>query len=447
VSLTTRYRRVLTLQVLEVVGVVIAIMASYVVTGAVVYGDHLPIFVNRGLLGAGSASFLSLVLFGPLRYFTVRERPTVERLAQIVGVVLFSELTFVAYMYFTQNTRFEIVAFFMAAGLQIVLLMAVKLLVTARKNRILASYPAAVIGPADEAPELLQRVRAAGAKDLRFLAYDQPSFGDDLKAVEVVYVAVDAPFDVKRHVVAESVRYNQDVFLVPETYEISMHRSSVSQIGDVPVFALERYRLGAFDRIVKRAFDLVLGLIGLIVSAPITLLVAAAIKLDDGGPVFYRQVRVGRRGRPFQIVKFRTMKTDAEDATGPVFAQRNDPRTTRIGKFLRSTRLDELPQLLNVVHGTMSLVGPRPERPEFVEQFQQQIDEFHIRTLVKPGLTGLAQVMGRYTTPPEDKLRFDMIYIQEYSVPLDLKIMLLTFRVLLAKAKADGFEPDADDRG
>jgi lipopolysaccharide/colanic/teichoic acid biosynthesis glycosyltransferase len=185
----------------------------------------------------------------------------------------------------------------------------------------------------------------------------------------------------------------------------------------------------------KRAFDLTILVTSLVVLAPIWLLVCAvillAIWLDDRGPLFYAQRRVGRGGREFTAFKFRTMLADAEKLTGPVWAAGHDPRTTRVGKVLRPLHLDEMPQLLNILMGDMSLVGPRPERPELVRRFLQEAPGFSSRLKVLPGLTGLAQVRGRYDLPPSDKLRYDNLYIRRLGPILDLKLLAITLFVVL----------------
>ncbi len=183
----------------------------------------------------------------------------------------------------------------------------------------------------------------------------------------------------------------------------------------------------------QRSLDLVLSLAGLVLTLPLLLLVAVLVKLDSPGPVFYRQERVGLGGRTFVLVKFRSMRVDAE-AAGPRWASERDPRVTRLGRLLRLARIDELPQLLNVLAGSMSLVGPRPERPHFVEQLTQVIPHFADRIAVKPGLTGWAQVNCPYGASVEDarqKLAYDLYYLQHRSLLLDLRILLSTISVVL----------------
>lgn len=196
--------------------------------------------------------------------------------------------------------------------------------------------------------------------------------------------------------------------------------------------------------ILKRVADVVLSVVGLVVLAPLWIVAAVAIRLDSPGPILFRQTRVGHGGRRFEILKFRTMVDRAEDRTGPVLASRDDPRVTRVGRWLRAFRIDEIPQLVNVLRGEMSLVGPRPERPEFVEEFRKKIEGYDLRHLVKPGITGLAQIRGNYDTPAEDKLRFDLAYIFLWSPLLDLKIMLQTIGTMLTPERARSSRPVAE---
>jgi lipopolysaccharide/colanic/teichoic acid biosynthesis glycosyltransferase len=180
---------------------------------------------------------------------------------------------------------------------------------------------------------------------------------------------------------------------------------------------------------VKRLFDMLLSGVGLVLAAPIGALIALAIKIDDCNSVFYGQHRLGRDGRVFAILKFRSMVPDAEKQTGAVWAKQNDPRITRVGKILRATAMDELPQLWNIFRGDMSFVGPRAERPNLVDQFAQFIPGYRDRFRVRPGLTGLAQVYGQYDTPPRHKLKYDKLYIKRQSFCLDLKLILLSFLI------------------
>lgn len=180
---------------------------------------------------------------------------------------------------------------------------------------------------------------------------------------------------------------------------------------------------------VKRLLDVIVSATGLLLALPFLLLVTVAIALEDGFPVIYTQTRVGRGGRLFRIYKFRSMVKNAEELTGAVLATKDDPRITRVGRILRKTAQDELPQLLNILLGQMSFVGPRPERPELVAQILTKTPEFRQREQIRPGLTGLAQVYGRYYTEPADKLPFDLDYIARRSLALDLHLFLRSWRI------------------
>jgi lipopolysaccharide/colanic/teichoic acid biosynthesis glycosyltransferase len=177
----------------------------------------------------------------------------------------------------------------------------------------------------------------------------------------------------------------------------------------------------------KRPVDIVLSLIGIIVSFPLWILICILIWLEDRGPVFYSQLRVGKNGRIFKVRKFRSMIKDAEKHSGAVWASENDPRVTKVGRILRATAMDELGQLLSIIKGDMSFVGPRPERPELVEKFRKEIKNYDLRHRVKPGLTGVAQIYGKYDTPPNHKLKYDILYIRNQSFWLDLKLIFLSF--------------------
>lgn len=228
------------------------------------------------------------------------------------------------------------------------------------------------------------------------------------------------------------------VILVPTLYEISCSKMYLWQIDDLPTQRVSRMLLTLEQRILKRMLDIVVSLIALILLSPVMLVTAVIVKLDSPGPIIYSQVRVGRFGKEFKVHKFRSMRQDAEAKTGPVLAGENDPRITKFGHFMRATRLDELPQLINVLKGEMSIVGPRPERPFFVEQFIKEKPEYAYRHNVKPGITGLAQIAGKYNTTAYDKLVYDLIYIQNVSVMYDLTLMLQTLKVLITKESTEG---------
>ena len=217
--------------------------------------------------------------------------------------------------------------------------------------------------------------------------------------------------------------------LVPDLFEVLTRRVEVETIAGVPLLHFSRWPLDFFwNRLLKRLEDIVGSAIGLVLSAPVIAVAALAIRRESPGPVFYRQPRCGEDGRCFTLNKLRTMRTDAEAESGPVWAKPDDPRCTQVGAFLRRHNLDELPQFWNVLRGDMSLVGPRPERPFFVEQFREEIGRYMWRHASKPGMTGWAQVNGlRGQTSIQDRIEYDLYYLENWSLALDFKILMRTF--------------------
>ena len=241
--------------------------------------------------------------------------------------------------------------------------------------------------------------------------------------------------------------------LIKYCYEHSIEAYSLPKLGDILIrsghemnmFDTELYYYANDDLqldqlLVKRIMDIVLSLAFLVLSSWIFLIAAIAIKLYDGGPVFYTQKRLTKNGKVFDILKFRTMIPDAESVSGAVLAEEDDPRITPAGRVLRATRMDELPQLINILKGEMSMVGPRPERPELAAEIEKKMPEFRYRLKFKAGLTGFAQVFGKYNTTSYDKLKLDLAYMTNYSFWLDIKIILMTPKILFMKEATEGIE-------
>ena len=219
------------------------------------------------------------------------------------------------------------------------------------------------------------------------------------------------------------------VYMVPDLFQFELLNSRVTHLGELPVIHVIDESPAEFSQIVKRLFDIVFSLGVLIVVSPLLLLIALAVKLTSRGPILYKQERMGLNGRTFNMLKFRTMPTNAEADTGPVWATADSKRATPVGQFLRRTSLDELPQFLNVLRGDMSVVGPRPERPVFIHEFREQVPRYMLRHKTRAGITGWAQVNGwRGNTSLEKRIEYDLYYIQNWSLALDVKIILLTLR-------------------
>ena len=228
-------------------------------------------------------------------------------------------------------------------------------------------------------------------------------------------------------------------FFLPHIGDVIMSGAEHIKSFTTPVLSVRRATKSFEYLVVKRLFDTVASGLGLIILSPFMLLTAILIKAYDGGPVFYKQVRLTKDGKQFKIIKFRSMRVDAEkDGVARLSTGDKDPRITPVGRFIRACRLDELPQLINILRGDMSIVGPRPERPEIAAEYEKFLPDFKLRLQVKAGLTGYAQVYGKYNTNPYEKLEFDLLYINQMNLLTDLELMFNTFRILFSRESTEG---------
>lgn len=247
----------------------------------------------------------------------------------------------------------------------------------------------------------------------------------------------DLSAELRNHLIKYCYECSIRVYVTPKIYDILVRGASDMDLFDTPFLLMRNRGLSPLQAGIKRAMDIVVSLFCILLASPVMLLIALLIKCFDHGPVFYTQTRLTIGGKEFQIIKFRSMRVDAEKDAIRLMSQ-HDSRITPLGKILRSTHLDELPQLFNILSGNMSLVGPRPERPEIAKIYGREIPEFSYRLKVKAGLTGYAQVYGKYNSTPYDKLKLDLIYIQNCSILLDIKLLLLTGKTLFIPDHAEG---------
>ncbi|MFJ7371324.1 sugar transferase [Lysinibacillus sp. NPDC098008] len=276
---------------------------------------------------------------------------------------------------------------------------------------------------------------------IRYANIDEKSKSIFGKINEVDYVVLGSKLssELKSKIIYEAIKNEKIVYVVPNFYDLLLSQSIITTIDDTMVMGVKPFGLTLSQRIVKRVYDILISLIALIVLLPFFIIIILIMKVKEPrGSIFYKQARLGKNNKEFMIYKFRSMVEGAEKLTGPVLANQNDPRITAFGHFIRKTRIDELPQFLNVLKGDMSIVGPRPEREFFIKQFEKEHNSYTYRSTVQPGITGYAQIMGKYTTSVEDKLRFDLFYIRNYSFILDLIIQFRTVIVLLDKTKSEG---------
>ena len=316
-----------------------------------------------------------------------------------------------------------------------------------RRNTIIIGYNER----AKEVCEQVTRAKALGLDVVGFVTLDEENFSDSenqiIGSINEIEKLVNE-YDVREVIIALDKHEHEQMLeviakcdfndltikIVPDLYEIISGQARTNQLYGIPLIEVNPQLMPVWERKVKRLMDILVSLIILIITFPIILIVALAIKLDSKGPVFYKQIRVGKDGKEFKIYKFRSMIKDAEKYTGPVWSKKDDPRITRVGRIIRKFRLDEIPQFINVLRGEMSLVGPRPERPYFVEQLSKEIPLYKRRLKVKPGITGWAQVKHKYDESIEDvkkKVQYDLFYIENISLRMDLKILFRTIFVVL----------------
>lgn len=263
---------------------------------------------------------------------------------------------------------------------------------------------------------------------------------EDFQAIIIGDIAAEKRNEILKYCYGTGIR----AYIMPKISDIIMMGTDQIHVFDTPFLLTKGYSLSFDQRVVKRVLDLAISIPFTIVALPFMLLVAIAIKINDRGPVLYKQTRVTKDNKTFEVLKFRSMIVNAESGGKAVLAKENDERITKVGKFIRATRMDELPQLFNVLKGEMSLVGPRPERPEIIEEYKEEMPEFGFRTRVKAGLTGFAQIYGKYNTVPYDKLKLDLFYIENYSIWTDLKLIMMTVKTILKPSATEGIDDEQE---
>jgi exopolysaccharide biosynthesis polyprenyl glycosylphosphotransferase len=418
-----------------------------------------------------AASILSLLLVFTFRQLRLYKRPQfghfadkIPRLVRGLLITFGTSLALASVIRIEQWPTFSRTVFLLAF-FTVLLLVGIERNLLFQLERHLARHSAPirdtlVIGTSPLALRLrdaLHRERRLRTRIIGFLSPDEPGTPhpsappgtpDTPSADDILGSIADLPAVIDAHAIRQIILadshlsrarllqlYNLceqhfiDLQLVPDLYGMLTTRVTVSNIGDIPLLTMSPWPLDSFhNRLLKRTEDIIGSLVGLLITVPVVIIAAPFIKRSSPGPVFYRQTRLGRVGRPFVMYKLRTMPVDAEAASGPVWTSRDDNRRTRVGAFLRRWNLDELPQFWNVLKGEMSLVGPRPERPFFVDQFKDDIGHYMARHTSRPGMTGWAQVNGlRGNTSIRDRLTYDLYYLENWSLSFDIKILLQTF--------------------
>lgn len=396
-----------------------------------------------------AVSLVTVMLFHNLGLYSSQRSgltPLIRALITgVIGLTVFS----IFFAFWTRAFIFQRSVFIAAPLLQLTLLLGWRILFWRLELWVQGQKKLLVIGTSDEVERALEKIMCLPKGIFEVTRVINPERLDEfnryLEEADSVMITGFLDMEQKNRIIRDSFDQNKEVFIVPDLYEIILTRAAMTQVHDTPLIECHNMQLSFIQLFVKRILDLAFAIPATILACPVLLIFCLLIKATSPGPAIFSQERVGYRGAVFTLYKIRTMIHDAEENSGPVFSTEEDDRVTAVGRFLRATRLDELPQLYNVIRGDLSMVGPRPERPYFVKQFEEVMPEYRLRHLVKPGITGLAQVNGYYATNSQDKLRYDLYYIAEYSLLMDFRILLLTIPTLFNREAAKGIKTDMEE--
>jgi len=403
---------------------------------------RLPMFNFRPFLDALPFITISALIyadvFGLLKLYRKSRRAV---MSSIIKLVFMQALTTTTITYFMSYSSFPRSVLIITPVIQTAALAAWNWIMVLPQEAGAKSPSVLIAGNADQIRELSEKLAQTpvGRKmevKYRFGPEDRETCLKCIRKVDEVLICSDLSGDFKFEILLTCMDQRKAAFIMPEIFEISLLNTRLVHFDDLPLLLMDSFGLSVEQRFFKRVFDLTASLLSMPLILPLFAVISVIIKATSPGGVFFRQDRVTAGGRVFRIFKFRTMREDAESETGPVLSHEGDERVTAVGRFLRRYRLDELPQLFNVIKGDMSLVGPRSERPFFVEQYAKSIDGYEIRNTVRAGITGYAQIFGHYGTSAEYKLKYDLMYIKNYSLLLDIKLILQTFNVILRKGSS-----------
>ncbi len=388
----------------------------------------------------------SFILISIYEMSSIERKRVVDISISIFISLIMLHVTTMALTFIFRGFAFPRSIFIIAFALQFVLLILWKSLLIYFSKKVVGIKRVMIIGSKKESQIVAKKLLIEYRGYWYIKYFVNPTEINRIKniidEVDVLVICPKLWENMKSQLLTLCLQKNKKAYIIPELFEIMLLKSEFIQFDDMPGLEIEQLQLSIEDHFIKRIFDIFISIILITITLPLMVVSAILVKVSSPGPVLYKQERLTINDRPFKVYKFRTMVNNAEKHTGPVLATDRDPRITKIGNFLRATRLDELPQLLNVLKGDMSIVGPRPERDYFINQFIKNNPHFIYRTNVKAGITGLAQVYGKYSTSPEDKLRYDLLYITNYSFKLDLILILKTIKTMFTKASSKGIEED-----
>ena len=427
--------------------ILILTLAYYIVW---MKGYDLAYFAYKGkyvLMGVYAVLLYALFLNSECTMFGQLHRGDLI-MGQIISICLVNGITYLQ-LCLIANGILPLAPMLALTGADIVIAIVLILLYTSLYHRLYAPHDMLLIYGHRRGVELKIKMDARKDKyNISGLISSDEGYDKIIQEIPKYDAVVinDVPAQLRNDLLKYCYRYRGRTYVSPKLTDIMLRGARNITLFDTPLLLVKGTGLTPAERVAKRAMDILISAIVLLILSPLMLLIAAAIKLEDGGPIFFRQKRLTRHGREFDILKFRSMVVDAEKYAGAVLATDNDPRITRVGRIIRPFRLDELPQLINILKGDMSIVGPRPERKVIADEYCKDIPEFAYRLKVRGGLTGYAQIYGKYNTSAYDTLRLDLMYIENYSLLLDIKLMILTIRILFSKESTEGVDKAAENQ-
>jgi len=419
----------------------IAIYISFLVR----YQGDIPTFNYSAYQGAAPYIMIAFILVNIFSgiYVLYNKRVidifSITLITQAVMSIIIMAMTFIG-RWFAFPRTIVIISFFISA----ILLVLWRIVILQVYKKRSGTSKVMVVGTEEHCKEAIKNLKLSMTTQYKVtsVAFDNylENIKENIDKTDVFYILDMNSLKEEREILSYLTFNNKRVFLGTTFENILRLNNRIMNIDDESLIAIAQIEIPPENDVVKRIIDILISSIMIIVTSPIMLITAFLIKLTSKGPVFYRQTRITKGQQEFEIIKFRTMRIDAEDISGPVLAQAEDPRITKVGKYLRSLRIDELPQLFNVLKGDMALVGPRPERPFFVDQFKKENPYYYLRHTVRAGITGYAQVYGKYSTDFNSKLKFDLLYIKNYSLLLDIQILFQTLKILFDKVSSRGVD-------
>lgn len=366
---------------------------------------------------------------------------TITLISQVLMTVLIMAFTF-----FGRWFAFPRTILFINLIISIIILIVWRILVLELYLRRSGTNRVMIVGPEDKSRDAIRNFKHSNNRQYQVVSATIDNYlkniQDNIDDIDVFYLldfnSREEEYEILSYLTLEDKR----IFLAAEFENLLRINNRIMNIDDESLISIAKFEISPEKEMIKRLMDFIISLFLIIITSPIMLIAMLLIKITSEGPILYKQTRITKNQKEFDVYKFRSMRNDAENLSGPVLAEAQDPRVTKVGSYLRSLRIDELPQLFNVLKGDMSIVGPRPERPYFVEQFNKENPYYYLRHKVRAGITGYAQVHGTYSTNYNSKLKFDLLYIKKYSLMMDIQLLFQTVRILFDKVSSKGLEEE-----